>query len=415
MNVLVLAGSVAHTEAGAAHAALDLANTLAQNGALQVHLFTHGFDRVSVAPSIKILQYPPPRSVRALWRVHNVYEVTQAKRALGRYDFSHIDLCYTPSIVLALAFRQLYPRVPLVSHWGAVLTKREHLEETNGSGSWFARLDALLAERLERASYQGARWCHLASTPLVASYREEYFKLTRGFFHICPYGISQEKFNREGTYREVREAHGVPDSAVVLVTVSRLVRWKNTELILRAFRRCTSRNAFLFVVGDGEERERLTALAASLGIAERTRFVGHRADPAPFYGASDIFVLPSLIESFGVVYAEAMFMGLPCIGMRYDPPSVLSAASDVIVDGETGYCVSTLEELAERLELLIDNESLRMTMGRNAVQVARERYSCERYAMYILSLARREFGVETGIEPSAPLRPVAGAAVLLSR
>jgi glycosyltransferase involved in cell wall biosynthesis len=398
MNVLVLAGSVAHTEAGAAHAALDLANTWAKDRSLQVHLCTHGLDSGSVHPSIEVLRYPPPRSVRALWRVHNLYGVMQAKRALGRHDFSHMDLCYTPSIELALAFRDLYPRVPIVSHWGAVLTKREFLEETHGAASWFTRLDALLAERLEKQSYKGSRWCHLASTKLVARFREEYFDLPKGFFHICPYGISPEKFDRDRTYGPVRQAHGVPESAVVLLTVSRLVKWKNTEMTLRAFARCASRSAYLIVVGDGEERERLTVLAASLGVADRTRFVGHQADPAPFYSASDIFVLPSLIESFGVVYAEAMFMGLPCIGMRYDPPQVLSSASDVIVDGETGYCVSTLEELTGRFDLLIQNEDLRRKMGRNARQVACSRYSCDQYGEDILSLARRQFGIETPSE-----------------
>ena len=84
------------------------------------------------------------------------------------------------------------------------------------------------------------------------------------------------------------------------------------------------------------------------------------ADPMRPHSA---FVLPSLIESFGLVYAEAMLMGLPCIGMKNNPPVVLSSSEDVIMNGRSGYVISDVDELVQRLDTLIEDEQLRPGRG----------------------------------------------------
>jgi glycosyltransferase involved in cell wall biosynthesis len=311
-----------------------------------------------------------------------------------------MDLCFSHGIVGPLGFRRNWPEVPIVSHTGAVLMKRERQEELHHGYRWYAQVDATLVDRLERDTYRQSKWAHIVSTNLVARERQRYFKLPAGFFHVCPYGLNLDRFNRTTRHADMRAAYGVPSSAMALLTVARLVPLKNIQLVVRALAKCRRPDVFLFVVGDGEEAQPLRRLATELGVAERVKFTGHIDEPAPFYSASDVFVLPSFVESFGIVYGEAMLMGLPCIGLRSDPPRVLSAAEDVIVNDRTGYCVGDLDELVARIDRLGEDERLRAEMGRRGAEWARARYSSDHYVNFILDLAHRQFGVDV---PAVPL------------
>jgi glycosyltransferase involved in cell wall biosynthesis len=191
----------------------------------------------------------------------------------------------------------------------------------------------------------------------------------------------------------VRGDLSIPDGATVFLTVARLVRWKNVDLIIRALGALRDENAYFIVVGAGPERENLRQLAIECAVESRTRFVGQIAEPAEYYAASDVFVLPSKIESFGNVYAEAMLMGLPCIGMTHRPPYVLSSAQDVIPEGIAGYCVSDVEELLKIMHRLIRDPDLRRELGENAYRHALQQYTIERYSETLLALAGARFDI----------------------
>ena len=115
-------------------------------------------------------------------------------------------------------------------------------------------------------------------------------------------------------------------------------------------------------------------------------FFGSHVDPVPFLASSDLFVLPSSIESFGLAYAEAMAMGLPCIGRRNQPPEVLSSAQDVIPEGKAGYCISTVEELRNRIDDLARAPQILRDLGEQAYRLATNAYTTERYIACLESL-----------------------------
>ncbi len=95
----------------------------------------------------------------------------------------------------------------------------------------------------------------------------------------------------------------------------------------------------LVIAGDGDDRPRLEALAATLGVADRVLFTGFvsEASLAELYARAAIFVMPSRGEGFGLVYLEAMRAARPCIGAR------ASAAAEIIADGATGLLVDPLD------------------------------------------------------------------------
>ena len=72
------------------------------------------------------------------------------------------------------------------------------------------------------------------------------------------------------------------------------------------------------VVGDGEERGLLVQMARDLGLEDKVTFVGKvtNEDVGTYIAAADIFVLPSISESFGIVNLEAMACGLPILASR---------------------------------------------------------------------------------------------------
>jgi glycosyltransferase involved in cell wall biosynthesis len=391
MNIFIYAGSLAHTQAGAAHATLDFANALAATTEHQVFLYTTGHEPGAVHPAVHVVRYSRPRRQPVIWRMRHLTEVPQNAAHLRSESLPPMDVCYTQGLTWGLAFRRVFPAVPVISHTGAVISERERIEELGGSRCpWYVRVDAKLLTRLEKRSYAEPRWAHVVSTQTVARQRAAFYGVPERTFTVCPYGLSLTKFDGSTGDNGVRQALGIASDAPVLITVSRLTKWKNTDMLLRAFARCGVPDAYLIVAGDGVERQRLETLAGTLGISSRVRFTGH-VDPAPYYAAADVFALPSQIESFGIVYGEAMLMKLPCIGLRSSPPDVLSAAEDVIDDGETGFCVSSEEELAARITLLLTDTQLRHRMGEAGLERARRRYSCETYVAAMLALMRDRF------------------------
>jgi phosphatidylinositol alpha-1,6-mannosyltransferase len=139
----------------------------------------------------------------------------------------------------------------------------------------------------------------------------------------------------------------------------------------------------LWVVGDGDDRARLEARARELGVDRSVRFFGRVSDAelGRLYRTASLFAMPSRQEGFGLVYAEAMWHGLPCIGSTAD------AATEVIVDGETGALVpyGEAEPLGDRLiEMLGDLPRLER-MGEAAARRARLEYGYPRFRKDLLT------------------------------
>ena len=83
-----------------------------------------------------------------------------------------------------------------------------------------------------------------------------------------------------------------------------------------------------------------------------------------------------------------MLMGLPCIGLRYNPPDVLSAAGEVIGD-DFGFCVSDDAELRDRIETLSGDPDLCRELGARARAAALGRFTPDRYVATLREIAAR--------------------------
>lgn len=146
----------------------------------------------------------------------------------------------------------------------------------------------------------------------------------------------------------------------------------HTELIL-ATKLLVERgyNLKLTLYGDGEERAKIESLVSQNGLDEIVTLYGFCEDVTSQLHDSDIFVLPSLYEGISLAIIEAMGTGLPVIA------SAVGGNPDIITDFENGLlCEPIAHSIAEKLEMLINDNRLRATLGNRAVSSA-NRFSAE--------------------------------------
>lgn len=132
-------------------------------------------------------------------------------------------------------------------------------------------------------------------------------------------------------------------------------------------------NVRLVMVGDGPERAAVKHRAKVLGIEEDTIFVGKKANIADYLGVSDIFLLPSELESFGLAALEAHACELPVIATR------IGGIPEVVNEGESGFLsdIGDVDKMAaDTLKLLRDNE-MRTAFGTRGRELSIQRYSTE--------------------------------------
>ncbi len=140
--------------------------------------------------------------------------------------------------------------------------------------------------------------------------------------------------------------------------------------------------ATLWVVGEGDDRARLEEKARKLGLAEHIRFWGRVTEEklCVLYGTAAVFAMPSRQEGFGLVYAEAMWHGIPCIGSTAD------AAGQVICDGETGLLVPYDDRpaLGEALVRILRDSDYCARLGEAAARRARDDFGYDRFKRDVL-------------------------------
>lgn len=145
---------------------------------------------------------------------------------------------------------------------------------------------------------------------------------------------------------------------------------KGIDVLLRALRILKDRGKsfLLYQIGGGstelkgEDSKNLFILCKQLGLEKNVKWVGITNNVVEYLNKTDIYCQPSRTEAICLSIAEAMEMGLPVVATR------VGGVSELVRDGETGFLVEreSPQELANKLELLMQDKQRRETMGRNA-------------------------------------------------
>lgn len=187
---------------------------------------------------------------------------------------------------------------------------------------------------------------------------------------VIPLGVDLERFQPRDR-ATARRALGIGTYERILLAIGRIQPLKGLDILIRALADMTDRTGVRLLVIGGDDRAqpeiaRLRATADEVGVADAVVFVGpvpHGELPV-YYNAADLVVVPSFYESFGLVAVEAMASGVPVVASR------VGGLASTVADGRTGYLIPWRcpEPFAEKIELLLRNEPLRLALGAAGVE-----------------------------------------------
>ncbi|MEP7000205.1 MAG: glycosyltransferase family 4 protein [bacterium] len=190
----------------------------------------------------------------------------------------------------------------------------------------------------------------------------------------CTYFINTDRFApRADTRQQLRTRFGGDDKFVLLL-VAQLIRQKGGDVAIRSLTELPE-SVELWIVGDGEDRERLAMLADELDLALRVRFFGNQRNVEPYMQAADVFVCPSIWgEATGLVNLEALASGLPVVA------SSIGGIPEFIADKRNGllFPAGDHRALALHIQRLVLEPELLAALSARARSDAVEKFSIER-------------------------------------
>ena len=207
-------------------------------------------------------------------------------------------------------------------------------------------------------------------TSVSQSLKDDTYKLfnIKKDIHVIPNFIELGKVRNESLISCQRSIMANKDERII-THISNFRKVKRIPDIIKIFYKIQEKiPAKLMMVGDGPEKEKAERLCEELGIQDKVIFFGNSNEIDQILSYSDLFLLPSQTESFGLAALEAMAWSVPVIS------SNSGGLPEVNFDGESGYLsdVGNVDEMAENaLKILHNNETLQ-TFKDNALSVAKQ-------------------------------------------
>lgn len=296
-------------------------------------------------------------------------------RSVGQYDLVHVHGIFAhPTLPAAAAARR--SGVPYV------------VRATGELGAVPLRKSAGL-KRLFLASY-GWRILNASSAVHVTSAAER-DDLTRWGVRApvitIPLGVESVLDEGLGRRRDLRDRLGLPDGGKAMLVLARMDPIKGFDLLLEALVRLrASRDDFVVMIaGSGAPafERKLRRWVTARGLDRHVRFLGFLDGPEKLETliASDLLVLPSYHENFGMAAVEAMAAGVPVV------ISDQVGVHDVVREYAAGLVTRCdAQELAHALGRLLDDEPGRRRMGENGRRLVRDRFTWPRVGRELLAV-----------------------------
>ncbi|MBU7593275.1 N-acetyl-alpha-D-glucosaminyl L-malate synthase BshA [Metabacillus halosaccharovorans] len=173
----------------------------------------------------------------------------------------------------------------------------------------------------------------------------------------------------------LKKEYKIEEDEKVIIHVSNFRKVKRVQDVVYAFQKIHRKvKSKLLLVGDGPEMSYVNRLVRELGLVEHVLFLGKQDSLEELYSISDLILLLSEKESFGLVLLEAMACGVPCIGTN------AGGIPEVILEGETGYIcdVGDIETIAIRAIQILSDQDLHNRMAESATILAKERFHSDK-------------------------------------
>lgn len=189
-------------------------------------------------------------------------------------------------------------------------------------------------------------------------------------------------WSSEGAQR-VRERYLLSAEQPVIGTVANLFPRKGYEYLIQALTEINHKKpgVHCLIVGEGDEtyRSKLLELVDKNGLEKVVTFAGFQQDVLSYIAAMDVFVLPSVMEGFGIVLLEAMAMGKPVVA------TTVGGIPEIVEDQATGFLVPPRDSsaLAQKIIYLLENPSIREKLGQAGRTRVLDRFSVQHMALQL--------------------------------
>lgn len=284
------------------------------------------------------------------------------REIIARYEVSLVHVC----------FFDYFSAVP----WLARLSGARHIlfEQLNSgeltATSWKKRLLQLRGALATHPAVKVIAISNFVKEQLVES------GIPAGKLIVRHLGVDTNRFFPDAKAREGwAEELAIQPDEVIISTVSVLRAFKNPQTIIQACGLLAKQSVpfKLLVAGDGAMLSELQQLAEELGVAERIHWLGYCSDPASLLQASDIFVLASTGEAFGLVLTEAMACGVPVVGSRS------GAIPEIVDEGVTGLLATPgdADSFTAAIQKLARDKHLQQEMRARGLERVRQKFNVE--------------------------------------
>lgn len=335
---------------------------------------TRGQDDPAAGPP-RPYRVVPVRSAGTLASVPispGILSAVMSELGSGRANLLHLHAPNPWGDLAALTTRR---RLPVVMSWHSDIVRQKRLMK------FYAPLQRRTLDRVQKV---------IVFTP---KHYESSVQLKQAGVEskvvAIPMGIDFERLDTP--VRDERTLAGIDHwraGRPLILTVGRHVYYKGYGHLLDALARVRS-EAVLVMVGTGPLSEELQLRVQALGLQDRVRMVGEVGNAAlvSLFHHCDVFTLPSIepSEAFGIATAEAMACGKPTVVCELH-----NGVNYLTRDGETGLAVAPRDTaaLADALDTLVRNDTLRATMGEAARRWVRSEFSVEKMRDSTLALYR---------------------------
>lgn len=251
------------------------------------------------------------------------------------------------------------------------------------------------ASPMHWALFYPAEWMLSHWTDTLITINSEDYERAKHFhaahLHRIPgAGVELSRYRTAQKPREeVLEEFGIPQDAVVFVSIGELNANKNHAVLIRALQKLHNPHLHLLVAGTGKLEQQLRTLAKDCGVDAQVHLAGFRTDVAELLHASDVFCFPSKREGLGFTAIEAMAAGLPLI--TSDRHGIL----DYSKDGITGFACAPDDAaaFADAMRILAEDSVLRATMGQHNARAA-EQFSLDTVLLQMRDIYESALGAE---------------------
>ncbi|WP_312475799.1 N-acetyl-alpha-D-glucosaminyl L-malate synthase BshA [Neobacillus sp.] len=189
------------------------------------------------------------------------------------------------------------------------------------------------------------------------------------------YNFIDDRIYHKRDGRSLKAEFEIKDDEKVVIHVSNFRSVKRVQDVVKTFAKISATMpAKLLLVGDGPEITLVCKLVRQLSIEDQVIFLGKQENLEELYSISDLMLLLSEKESFGLVALEAMACGVPCIGTN------VGGIPEVILHGETGFIceVGDIEDISNKAIALLNNQHTHQQFSALSVETVRTKFKADK-------------------------------------